>query len=86
MDLNGIATADLWFFAVFPRSPATGGRIVSSVNLGFAVDIPILDHTFSGAEPPGSYLFLALLTVPGGNPTVPADRLSVAVGSFVFTP
>jgi hypothetical protein len=86
MDLNGTATADLWFFSVLPGRPATGGKVASSVHLGFAVDIPILDHHFTGAEPPGSYIFLALLTVPGGNPAVPADRLSAGVGSFVFTP
>lgn len=86
LDLNGTATADLWFFTILPGSSPTGGRAASSIPLAYAVDIPILDYTFAGGEPPGTYVFIAALTVPGGNPTVPADRLSIGVGFFVFTP
>jgi hypothetical protein len=30
--------------------------------------------------------YLAALTVPGGNPTVPAELLSFGFAYFVFTP
>jgi len=86
LDLNGTVTADLWFFTTLPGRPATGGRVASSIRLAYAADIPILDHTFAGSEPPGTYVFIAALTVPGGNPTIPAQLLSSAVANFAFTP
>jgi hypothetical protein len=52
----------------------------------YAAGIPILDHRFAGGEPPGPYVFIAALTVPGGDPTIPAQLLSSAVAYFTFTP
>jgi hypothetical protein len=63
-----------------------GGKAASSFPLSFAADLPVLDYTFTGAEPPGAYVFVAILTVVGGNPQVIADRLSVSVAFFTFAP
>jgi hypothetical protein len=60
--------------------------VVASLRLAYAVDVPILDYAFTGAEPPGAYIFFAALTVPGGNPSVPAELLSSSVAYFVFAP
>jgi Metallo-peptidase family M12B Reprolysin-like len=86
LDLNGTAAADLWFFSILPGASPTGGRVASSILPVYAAGIPILDHRFAGGEPPGPYVFIAALTVPGGNPTIPAQLLSSAVAYFTFTP
>jgi hypothetical protein len=86
LDLNGTTSADLWFFTLLPGGSPAGGRVVASLRLAYAVDVPILDYAFTGAEPPGAYIFFAALTVPGGNPSVPAELLSSGVAYFVFAP
>lgn len=86
LDLNGTAVADLWFFAVLPGGAVTGGQVLSSLALAYAVDIPVASYTFTGAEPAGNYIYIARLTKPGGDPANPDDILSQGVSVVTFNP
>ncbi len=46
----------------------------------------ILERSFDGSEPPGTYVIKAILAVPDTDPTVAANQIAVAVGSFTFAP
>lgn len=96
LDLNGTASADLYLVEVLP-----GGTFVSlapglpvntlaplarSVPLRFAVDVPIVDYTFTGAEPAGSYLWVALLVRAGTDPQQPTNLLWYDVAPFTVGP
>lgn len=86
MDLNGTATADLWVVVVLPGGAVVGGLAAPSFQLGYAPDLPIASFAFSGAEPPGPYVFVAILAVPGSSPAVASNILSYGVAAFSFSP
>ena len=86
LDLNGTGVADLWFFASVPGSGVTGGLLQASLSLAYVVDLPLASYTFTGAEPPGNYVYLMRLIVPGGDPGNPGDILSQGVAVVSFSP
>ncbi|HEY7819287.1 MAG TPA: M12 family metallo-peptidase [Vicinamibacteria bacterium] len=86
LDLNGTATADLWFLTILPGLAPRTSRALSSFPLTFVADLVLLDHQFTGTEPSGTYLFAVALTVPGGPPTEPANILSLAWATFTYAP
>lgn len=61
------------------------------VPLGRNFQVPdfagkILERAFDGSEPPGTYVIKAVLAVADTDPTVGANQIAVAVGSFTFAP
>lgn len=59
--------------------PFRVGATLSSMTVPFS-------YTFSGSEPAGTYLAYAGLVTAGADPLQPANRLSLAVEPFQFTP
>lgn len=56
---------------------------LANVTLTQAV-VPI-SHTFTGAEPVGTYQMYAAFVIPGSDPLLPENQLGVAVKSFQFS-
>jgi len=95
-------TGDAYLFVLVPGTTAfvslvlSGGLIVPQlgpalVPLGRNFQVPdfagkILERGFDGSEPPGTYVVKAILAVPGTDPTVAANQIPVAMGSFTFVP
>ncbi len=70
---------------------------VISIALGrspvpFSANVPLtpavvsFSHTFTGAEPVGTYFAYAGLAVAGSNPFLPSSQLSLGVQTFQFNP
>jgi hypothetical protein len=95
-DLNGTASVDFYLALVYPGgffvSIAPGFPVntlapaATNVPLSFVRDAPLVSYTWTGAEPAGSYAWVAILARAGTNPAVAANRLSVDVAPFTFTP
>lgn len=94
-DFNGTARADVYivvappgggFFALGASAPNVLVPVGSNVQLGFAAELPIFNHTFTGTEAAGSYSWVALLVRAGQNPAQTANWLFIDVVPFTFTP
>ena len=57
-----------------------------ALRLGFALEVPLSTHTFTGSEAAGAYTWYALLVRPGLNPAQSANWLSIDSTPFTFTP
>jgi len=55
-------------------------------NATLTLTVVPFSYTFTGPEPAGTYFPYAGITVAGSNPFQPANRLSLAVQAFEFTP
>jgi hypothetical protein len=94
-DFNGTAKADIYillalpgggFFALGALAPNVAVPAASNVQLGFAADVPLFTHTFTGSEAAGSYAWYVLLVRAGQSPAQTANWLSVDFAPFTFTP
>jgi len=94
-DFNGTAKADLYvfvtlpgggFFALGASAPNVLVPVASNLQLGFALEVPLSTHTFTGSEAAGAYTWYALLVRPGLNPAQSANWLSIDSAPFTFTP
>jgi len=94
-DFNGTAKADLYVFVMLPgggffalgaSAPNMLVPAASNLQLGFAVDVPLFTHTFTGSEAAGAYTWFVLLVRPGLDPAQSANWLSIDSTPFTFTP
>lgn len=72
-----------------PRTfPPLVANVLIPENLDVAID-NIVSFTFTGGEPPGEYLFFAILTPPGAfsdGRVDPGDLLAISAQPFSFNP
>jgi hypothetical protein len=95
-DLNGTVAVDFYLALVYP-----GGSFVSfapglpvnvlapaatNVPLSFVRDLPLVSYNWTGAEPAGSYAWVAILARAGTNPNQSANWVGSDVAPFTFTP
>lgn len=95
-DLNGTAISDIYVLLVLPDgnlvSIAPGFPInalvpaASAAQLGFALDVPLFDHVFTGAEGAGTYTWVVLLVSAGADPTQQGNWLGFDLAAFDFAP
>jgi len=95
-DFNGTATVDFYLVLVYPGgffvSIAPGFPVntlvpaASNVPLSFVRDVPLVSYTWTGAEPAGSYAWVAILARAGTDPLQAANRVGADFVAFTFTP
>jgi hypothetical protein len=95
-DLTGTAAVDVYVLEKLPTgvvvSIAPGFPVnvavpaATNFKLGFSLDVPVLRHTFTGAEPAGTYSWAAVLTRAGTSITNTANWVGYDTASFTFTP
>jgi hypothetical protein len=96
-DLNGTQVADVYelfsipgglFFSVTPTGvvPNAVVPLVQDLQLSFLPRVPLLDYTFQGSEPAGTWVWYVILAKPGTNPLDAANRLALDAIAFQFTP
>jgi hypothetical protein len=95
-DVSGTAHVDSYLLLVYPSgdyvSVAPGlpvNRVVpaaTNVPLGWALDVPLSTYAFTGAEPAGQYLWIAVLARAGTAVENSANWVGFDYAAFTFTP
>jgi hypothetical protein len=95
-DVSGTARVDSYLLLVYPSgdyvSIAPGLPVnrlapaATNVALGFALDVPLSTYRFSGAEPAGTYYWIAVLTRAGTAVGSTANWVGFDYAGFTFTP
>ena len=95
-DLSGTARVDSYLLLVYPSgdyvSIAPGlpvNRLVpaaTNVPLAWSLGLPVASFQFTGAEPAGAYLWIAILTRAGTAVTSTANWVGFDSASFTFAP
>ena len=96
MDLSGTARVDFYLLLVYPSggyvSVAPGLPVnqlvpgATNVPLGWSRNLPLSSYRFTGAEPTGSYFWIAVLTRAGTAVTNTANWVGFDYEAFRFTP
>jgi hypothetical protein len=95
-DLSGTARVDSYLLLVLPSgdyvSVAPGLPVnqlvpaATNVPLEWSLGLPIASFRFTGAEPAGSYIWIAILTRAGTAVTSAANWVGFDYAGFTFTP
>jgi hypothetical protein len=95
-DLSGTARVDSYLLLVYPSgdyvSIAPGlpvNRLVpaaTNVPLAWSLGLPVASFRFTGAEPAGAYLWIAILTRAGTAVTSTANWVGFDYAGFTFAP
>ena len=81
--------------ATFLSLVSTGSGVAESLgpspvpfmaNRSIVPDIIVFPHTFTGAEPTGTYFAYSGCAIPGSNPPSPVAPLCLGIQSFQFVP
>jgi hypothetical protein len=95
-DLSGTARADFYLLLVYPSgdyvSMAPGLPVnqlvpgATNVPIAWSLDLPLASYTFIGAEPAGTYFWIAVLTRAGTAVTDAANWVGFDYAAFAFAP
>jgi hypothetical protein len=96
-DFNGTQVVDVYelvalpgggFFSVTPQGvvPNAIAPLVEDLQLSFLPRVPLLNYTFQGTEPAGTWVWYVILTKAGTSPLDAANRVAADAVAFQFTP
>ncbi len=80
------------FLSLVQSAPGAISIALGRSPVPFSANVPLTPaavsfaHTFTGAEPVGTYFAYAGLAIAGSNPFQPANQLSLAIQPFQFNP
>jgi hypothetical protein len=90
--LGALLPDGVTFLSLVQAAPGVISATGGSSPIPFLANVPLtqtvvpFSHTFAGTEPVGTYFTYAGLAVAGSDPFQPANRLSLGVQPFEFSP